>query len=97
MLVRKIRENEYLSRISEYQRTHLQLWLPCGDTAGFVEGFIRTMKTTLSFVTPAELETESLVAIALDQSEKDATSTDQSRQGKGKNRNLISLPAMVRC
>ncbi len=47
-----------------------------------MEGFIRTMKTTLSFVTPAELETESLVAIALDQSEKDATSTDQSASGK---------------
>jgi len=30
------------------------------------------MKTTLSFTTPAELETESLVAIALDHAEKDA-------------------------
>ena len=29
------------------------------------------MKTTLSFSTPAELETESLVAIALDHAEKD--------------------------
>jgi leucyl aminopeptidase len=31
------------------------------------------MKTTLSFTTPAELETESLVAIALDHAEKDAS------------------------
>src|SRR3984885_15390406 len=33
---------------------------------GFVEHSIRIMKTFLSFSTPAELETESLVAIALD-------------------------------
>src|ERR1700679_2157689 len=33
------------------------------------------MKTTLSFSTPAELETESLVAIALDHTEKDQTSS----------------------
>ena len=40
------------------------------------------MKTTLSFTTPAELETESLVAIALDQSEKDATASNQSESAK---------------
>ncbi|MFZ0318602.1 MAG: leucyl aminopeptidase [Candidatus Sulfotelmatobacter sp.] len=36
------------------------------------------MKTTLSFSTPAELETESLVAIALDHSEKDHAGKDHS-------------------
>jgi len=40
------------------------------------------MKTTLSFVTPAELETESLVAIALDHSEKDASTKNQSKSEK---------------
>jgi len=40
------------------------------------------MKTTLSFSTPAELETESLVAIALDHSEKDAASGKQSESAK---------------
>src|SRR5580658_2019945 len=44
--------------------------------------FITTMKTTLSFSTPAEIETESLVAIALDHSEKDATATKPSESGK---------------
>ena len=36
------------------------------------------MKTTLSFATPAELETESLVAIALDYAEKDSAQGNQS-------------------
>jgi leucyl aminopeptidase len=36
------------------------------------------MKTTLSFSTPSELETESLVAIALDQSEKDQSGKDSA-------------------
>jgi leucyl aminopeptidase len=40
------------------------------------------MKTTLSFSTPAELETESLVAIALDHAEKDASSKSQSQSDK---------------
>jgi leucyl aminopeptidase len=34
------------------------------------------MKTTLSFSTPAEIETESLVAIALDQSAPDQSGKD---------------------
>jgi len=38
------------------------------------------METTLSFSTPAELETESLVAIALDHSEKDHTEKDRSEK-----------------
>ncbi|MGA9393392.1 MAG: leucyl aminopeptidase [Candidatus Sulfotelmatobacter sp.] len=40
------------------------------------------MKTTLSFTTPAELETESLVAVVLDQSEKDASTKNQSASEK---------------
>ncbi len=40
------------------------------------------MKTTLSFSTPAELETESLVVIALDHSEKDAASSKPSESTK---------------
>ncbi|MGA7398691.1 MAG: leucyl aminopeptidase [Candidatus Sulfotelmatobacter sp.] len=40
------------------------------------------MKTTLSFSTPAELETETLVAIALDHSEKVATANKQSESAK---------------
>ncbi len=40
------------------------------------------MKTTLSFSTPAELETESLVAIALDHSEKDAAGNKQPESAK---------------
>ena len=43
------------------------------------------MKTTISFSTPAELETESLVAIALDQPEKDAAS---NKLGSAKKDNL---------
>ena len=42
------------------------------------------MKTTLSFTTPAELETESLVAIALDHAEKDA-SANKSEAAKKDN------------
>jgi len=44
------------------------------------------MKTTLSFSTPAELETESLVAITLDHAEKDhnadSTKTDSAKKEK---------------
>jgi leucyl aminopeptidase len=40
------------------------------------------MKTTLSFSTPAELETESLVAIALDHTEKDHTEKGHSASAK---------------
>jgi leucyl aminopeptidase len=40
------------------------------------------MKTTLSFSTPSELETETLVAIALDHSEKDAASNKQPESAK---------------
>jgi leucyl aminopeptidase len=40
------------------------------------------MKTTLSFVTPAELETESLVAIVLDHAEKDPSTKSQSASDK---------------
>jgi leucyl aminopeptidase len=40
------------------------------------------MKTTLSFVTPAELETESLVAVVLDHAEKDASAKSQSASDK---------------
>ncbi|HVR22844.1 MAG TPA: leucyl aminopeptidase [Candidatus Polarisedimenticolia bacterium] len=42
------------------------------------------MKTTLSFTTPAELETESLVAIALDHAEKDppANKSDSAKKDK---------------
>ncbi len=43
---------------------------------------LMTMKTTLSFSTPAELETETLVAIALDHSEKVATANKQSESAK---------------
>src|SRR5208337_1203574 len=43
---------------------------------------LMTMKTTLSFSTPAELETESLVAIALDHSEKDAAGNKQPESAK---------------
>jgi leucyl aminopeptidase len=42
------------------------------------------MKTTLSFSTPAELETESLVAIALDHSEKNATANPSESAKKDK-------------
>jgi len=42
------------------------------------------MKTTLSFTTPAELETESLVAIALDHSEKDASPNKSESAKKDK-------------
>jgi leucyl aminopeptidase len=42
------------------------------------------MKTTLSFTTPAELETESLVAIALDHAEKDASSNKSDSAKKDK-------------
>jgi leucyl aminopeptidase len=45
------------------------------DTGVLPETIQTTMKTTLSFSTPAELETESLVAIALDHTEKDQTSS----------------------
>ena len=45
---------------------------------GSQEQFINSMKTTLSFATPAELETESLVAIALDYAEKDSAQGNQS-------------------
>ena len=40
------------------------------------------MKTTLSFATPAELETESLVAVVLDHAEKDASTKTQSASDK---------------
>ena len=40
------------------------------------------MKTILSFTTPAELETEALVAIALDSKEKSADSSVKSNSGK---------------
>jgi leucyl aminopeptidase len=40
------------------------------------------MKTTLSFSTPAELETESLVAVVLDHAEKDASTKSQSASDK---------------
>ena len=40
------------------------------------------MKTTLSFSTPAEIETESLVVIALDHSEKDSAANKQPESGK---------------
>jgi leucyl aminopeptidase len=40
------------------------------------------MKTTLSFATPAELETESLVAVVLDHAEKDASAKSQSASDK---------------
>jgi leucyl aminopeptidase len=40
------------------------------------------MKTTLSFDTPAELETESLVAVVLDHAEKDASTKSQSPSDK---------------
>ncbi len=40
------------------------------------------MKTTLSFATPAELETESLVAVVLDHAEKDASTKNQSASDK---------------
>jgi len=43
-----------------------------------------TMKTTLSFTTPAELETESLVAIALDHAEKDASANKSDSAKKDK-------------
>jgi leucyl aminopeptidase len=42
------------------------------------------MKTTLSFTTPAELETESLVAIALDHAEKDAPANKSDSAKKDK-------------
>jgi leucyl aminopeptidase len=42
------------------------------------------MKTTLSFTTPAELETESLVAIALDHAEKDASANKSDSAKKDK-------------
>jgi leucyl aminopeptidase len=42
------------------------------------------MKTTLSFTTPAELETESLVAIALDHAEKDASPNKSESAKKDK-------------
>src|ERR1035438_1584325 len=42
------------------------------------------MKTTLSFSTPAELETESLVAIARDHSEKNATANPSESAKKDK-------------
>jgi len=42
------------------------------------------MKTTLSFTTPAELETESLVAIALDHAEKDASANKSEAAKKDK-------------
>jgi leucyl aminopeptidase len=45
--------------------------LPADDTGGLPVNFLPTMKTTLSFSTPAEIETEALVAIALDHAEKD--------------------------
>ena len=40
------------------------------------------MKTTLSFATPAELETESLVAVVLDHAEKDGSTKNQSASDK---------------
>jgi leucyl aminopeptidase len=40
------------------------------------------MKTTLSFATPAELETESLVAVVLDHAEKDVSIKNQSASDK---------------
>jgi leucyl aminopeptidase len=40
------------------------------------------MKTTLSFATPVELETESLVAVVLDHAEKDASTKNQSASDK---------------
>ncbi|HXO33822.1 MAG TPA: leucyl aminopeptidase [Candidatus Acidoferrales bacterium] len=42
------------------------------------------MKTTLSFTTPAELETESLVAIALDHAEKDSSANKSEAAKKDK-------------
>jgi leucyl aminopeptidase len=49
---------------------------PFDDDTGVLLETIKTiMKTTLSFSMPAELETESLVAIALDHTEKDTSSS----------------------
>ncbi len=55
--------------------------LPADDTGGLPVNFLPTMKTTLSFSTPAEIETEALVAIALDHAEKDHAEKDQSVKG----------------
>src|SRR5712672_2585458 len=44
------------------------------------------MKTILSFSKPAELETESLVAIVLDHAEKDQTQPDVGQSDKNKNK-----------
>ncbi|HLB89390.1 MAG: aminopeptidase [Acidobacteria bacterium 13_1_40CM_4_58_4] len=41
------------------------------------------MKTNLSFSTPAEIETECLVVVALDQSEKDRNEKDRTEKNRG--------------
>jgi leucyl aminopeptidase len=46
------------------------------------DNFKKTMKTTISLSTPAQLETESLVAVVLDHSEKDQA--DQAQKDKHK-------------
>ncbi|MGA9508409.1 MAG: leucyl aminopeptidase [Candidatus Sulfotelmatobacter sp.] len=50
------------------------------------------MKTTLSFTTPAELETESLVAVVLDHAEKDASTKNHSASDK-KEKSQLKLAA----
>ncbi len=44
------------------------------------------MKTTIALSTPAQLETESLVAIVLDSAEKDQTQKDQAQKEKNTNK-----------
>jgi leucyl aminopeptidase len=56
---------------------------PFADDTGVLSKTIQTtMKITLSFSTPAELETESLVAVALDHTEKDPSSSAKKQQLK---------------
>jgi leucyl aminopeptidase len=54
----------------------LRLFRIADDTGIILIKLKRNMKTTLSFSTPAEIETESLVAIALDQSAPDQSGKD---------------------
>jgi leucyl aminopeptidase len=53
------------------------------DTGVSLDNFKTIMKTTISFSIPAQLETESLVAIVLDHSEKDHSEKDHTGKDQG--------------
>jgi leucyl aminopeptidase len=63
------------------------------DTGVALDNFKTIMKTTISFSIPAQLETESLVAVVLDHSEKDHTGKDQGDRAK-KEKNKDAKPQL---